>query len=95
MHYLSTRNNEIKESFLNVLFQGLSKEGGLFLPSQWPSISIQDLYDKSYNEVALEVIYPYLKDNISKNDLQLIINKTYNNFNNTNVAPLIEIEKNK
>ena len=95
MHYLSTRNSEINESFLNILFQGLSKEGGLFLPSEWPSVSVKNLYDKSYNEVALEIIYPFIKDNISKNDLQLIINKTYQNFDNKNIAPLVEIEKNK
>jgi len=95
VHYLSTRNSEINESFLNILFQGLSKEGGLFLPSEWPSVSVKNLYDKSYNEVALEIIYPFIKDNISKNDLQLIINKTYQNFDNKNIAPLVEIEKNK
>ena len=55
MHYLSTRNNKINESFLNILFQGLSKEGGLFLPSEWPSVSLKNLYDKSYNEVALKL----------------------------------------
>ena len=31
MHYLSTRNNNLKESFETILFQGLSKDGGLFL----------------------------------------------------------------
>ena len=31
MKYLSTRNNNLKESFTNILFQGLSKDGGLYL----------------------------------------------------------------
>ena len=43
MKYLSTRNSAIRESFSNVLFQGLSKEGGLFLPESWPNIDIKNL----------------------------------------------------
>ena len=43
MHYLSTRNSYLKESFETILFQGLSKEGGLFLPHTWPSINIRGL----------------------------------------------------
>ena len=31
MQYLSTRNNSLEESFSTILFQGLSKDGGLFL----------------------------------------------------------------
>ena len=61
MHYLSTRNNKLKESFLNVLFQGLSKEGGLFLPSSWPSISIKNLKGKNYQEIAYAVISPFVQ----------------------------------
>ena len=80
MQYLSTRNNKLKESFLNILFQGLSKEGGLFLPSVWPSISIEDIKDKNYQEIACAVINPFIQDDISENDLRLIINKTYNNI---------------
>ena len=48
MHYISTRNNRLKESFLNILFRGLSNDGGLFLPSEWPTISLDNLNDKSY-----------------------------------------------
>ena len=95
MHYLSTRNNELKESFLNVLFQGLSKEGGLFLPSAWPSISIENLRGKNYQEIAHAVISPFVQEDISDEDLVLIVNKTYQSFNPKSIAPLVNIEKNK
>ena len=65
MQYLSTRNNKLKESFLNILFQGLSKEGGLFMPSSWPSINIKNLRGKNYQEIAHDVISPFVKDDIS------------------------------
>ena len=95
MQYLSTRNNKLKESFLNILFQGLSKEGGLFMPLSWPSINIKNLKGKNYQEIAHDVISPFVKDNISNDDLGLIINKTYQNFDHKHIAPLVNIEKNK
>ena len=68
MKYTSTRNNKLKESFLNVFFQGLSKEGGLFLPLVWPQISTKLLEGKNYQEVALAVISPFVQDEITNND---------------------------
>ena len=56
MHYLSTRNNKLKKSFLHILFQGLSQEGGLFLPDTWPLISTDSLRGKNYQEVAPKIV---------------------------------------
>ena len=52
MKYLSTQNNQLNETFLNILSDGLSKEGGLYLPSKWPKIDVNSLRNKSYEEVA-------------------------------------------
>ena len=95
MHYLSTRNNQLKESFLNILFRGLSKDGGLFLPSEWPTISLKDLAGKSYQEVAHSIIFPYIKDNVPDSDLKFIINEAYKNFDHNKIAPVVNIDKNK
>ena len=95
MHYLSTRNNQLNESFLNILFKGLSKDRGLFLPSEWPTVSLQNLKKKSYEEVAHSIIYPYVKDDISDSDLQFILNTTYKNFDHKKIAPLINVDQNK
>ncbi len=95
MHYLSTRNKELNESFIKILFKGLSKDGGLFLPSDWPKIDLKNLKDKPYQEVAHSIIYPYMQDNISNSDLKIIINAAYENFNHKKIAPLVNIDKNK
>ena len=95
MKYLSTRNNKLNETFNNVLFQGLSKDGGLYLPRSWPSINLANLRNKKYEDVALEIIYPFVKDEIIKEDLSQIIKSTYQNFTNSKIAPLITIDKNK
>jgi threonine synthase len=95
MYYLSTRNNQLRESFTNTLFQGLSKDGGLFLPESWPALDLNTLRDKSYEEVALHIIYPFVNKDISENDLYEIIQETYKNFADPKIAPLVNIDKNK
>jgi len=95
MYYLSTRNNQLRETFTNILFQGLSKDGGLFLPESWPSLDINTLRDKSYEEVAMHIINPFVAEDISENDLYEIILETYKNFTNPKIAPLVNIDKNK
>ena len=95
MYYLSTRNNQLRETFTNILFQGLSKDGGLFLPESWPSLDVNTLRDKSYEEVALHIINPFVNQDISENDLYEIILETYKNFTHPKIAPLVNIDKNK
>jgi threonine synthase len=95
MYYLSTRNNQLRETFTNILFQGLSKDGGLFLPESWPSLDVNTLRDKSYEEVALHIINPFVNQDISESDLYEIILETYKNFTHPKIAPLVNIDKNK
>jgi threonine synthase len=95
MKYLSTRNNNLDFSFFEILFQGLSKDGGLFLPHEWPLLDINSLKNKTYEELAIEVIHPYVSDEISKNDLKKIIDDSYKHFSNPKTAPVTTIEQNK
>ena len=95
MKYLSTRDNSLKKSFNEILYQGLSKDGGLYLPVEWPIINIDNLKNKSYEDVALEIIYPFVKENFSKADLQKILNESYANFRHEKKAPIKELQTNK
>ena len=95
MKYLSTRNSSLQCSFFEILFQGLSKDGGLFLPHEWPHVDLGSLKNKSYEEVAVEIIHPYVEADITEIDLKKIINESYNNFAHEKIAPVTSIEKNK
>ena len=95
MEYLSTRNNQLRKSFINILFQGLSDDGGLFLPTSWPSINVNSLRYKSYEEVSLDILKPFIGEEIPEKILVEIIHNTYKKFSNDKVAPLISLEKNK
>ncbi len=95
MKYLSTRDHSLKKSFNEILYQGLSKDGGLYLPLEWPTIDIDNLENKSYEEVALEIIFPFVKEDFSKSDLQDILYDSYTNFRHEKKAPIKELENNK
>jgi len=95
MDYLSTRNNKLRKSFFDILFQGLSNDGGLFLPVNWPKVDINNMNNLTYEEVALHTIQPFVGDDIAEEELKKIIHKTYQTFNHTQIAPLVKIEDNK
>ena len=95
MKYLSTRDDSLKKSFNEILYQGLSKDGGLYLPVEWPTIDIKKLENKSYEDVALEIIFPFVKENYHKSDLQNILNESYVNFRHEKRAPIKQLENNK
>ena len=80
-----------KKSFDKILYQGLSNEGGLYLPVEWPSINLLNLENKSYEEVALEIIFPFVKEDLSKLDLKEILYESYANFRNEKKAPIKEL----
>jgi len=95
MEYYSTRDNKLRESFTDVLFQGLSKDGGLFLPCTFPNIDISKIRNQSYEEIAFTIIKPFIGDEIINKDLHEIINLTYKNFDHAEIAPLLKIDQNK
>ena len=65
------------------------------MPFSWPTIFIKNLRGKNYQEIAHDVISPFIQDDISDDDLRLILDKTYQSFDHESIAPLINIEKNK
>lgn len=55
MEYTSTRNNNININSANVIKQGISADGGLFVPIRFPELSLTEiglLSGKSYSERA-------------------------------------------
>ena len=41
--YSSTRGGESSLSYEDVLLSGLARDGGLFMPEEWPEFSYSDL----------------------------------------------------
>ena len=71
MNYISTRGQAGTHSFEDVLLAGLANDGGLFVPETWPTFApgfLESLSGKPYEEVAVEVMLPFLGDAISRED---------------------------
>ena len=81
MLYSSTRGQDNNVSFFNVLLNGLSTDGGLYVPNRLPKIKNEDLIKfkhLSYSELAFEITKDFvISDEISKNDYWYIVKKTY------------------
>lgn len=97
MNYISTRNKNIKISSAQAIKQGISEEGGLFVPDRIPSFTIDEICsmtDMSYNERAFFVLSKYLTD-FSKDQLSYCTNNAYTNekFSDCKIAPVVELEK--
>ena len=79
MKYISTRGQSKPLSFSEILLGGLAPDGGLYLPETYPKFSSQDLnsmQSMTYPELAFHIISQFV-DDIPKDDLKTIINKTY------------------
>ena len=94
MNYVSTRNSSHSFKFEDVFIKGLADDGGLFIPKSLHKYSQKDLLkfkDLEYNELAKKIIYPFIGDFMSENDLSKIIDKSYSVFRKQNVVELVEI----
>ncbi len=91
MNYISTRNNQKNFTFKDVFLKGLADDGGLFVPKtikQFKKDELDDLKSLSYNDLAAEIIYPFLGDFMSKDDLISTISKSYSNFRSNDVVKI-------
>ena len=65
MQYLSTRDATLRYSASEAIVQGLSREGGLFLPESIPQLSAADLRElagMSYQQRAVRIMKLYLDE---------------------------------
>ena len=94
MNYVSTRNSSNSLKFEDVFIKGLADDGGLFIPKSLHKYNQKDLLgfkNLEYKELAKEIIYPFIGDFMSENDLHEIIDKSYSVFRKKNVVDLVKI----
>jgi len=96
MHYISTRGGGEPKSFEEVLLAGLAPDGGLYLPERWPELDWQALRGKSYQDIALAVMAPYVEGSIPPDDLQKMIAAAYGpeTFRDDDVVPVKHLRDN-
>lgn len=97
MKYNSTRDNSLKVESAIAIKQGLSNEGGLFVPEEFPKISIDDIKKiakLSYVERATFVLKKFLTDYLVK-EVRECASKAYSRtkFEGGKIAPLVKLSE--
>lgn len=80
MLYYSTRNGALKASLEEAIFNSLPADNGLYMPETIPTVSgnfLDTIEQKSFNEIAEEVAYTLLSDDISREELKKIIHNSF------------------
>ena len=98
MLYTSTRDRSVKVGSAQAIAQGISADGGLFVPESIPQISMEEIVRLSsadYVTRAKEILSLYLTD-FTDEELDYCVNGAYatGRFSSEKVAPLAEIEPN-
>lgn len=91
MRYISTRDKGISLTSSQAIIQGISKDGGLFVPEDIPLLDLEKLRNLDYKGLAYEIMKGFLTD-FSEEDLKSCIDKAYNSkFDTSEIAPVVEV----
>lgn len=97
MRYISTRGEAPALGFREVVLAGLARDGGLYVPEDWPQLTdreIADLAGLPYPAIAFEIIRRFAGDEIPARILHEMIDEAYASFRHAAVAPLVQIGAN-
>lgn len=95
--YVSTRGAAPELPFADVLLAGLALDGGLYVPSRWPSLTVSDFErfaSMSYAEIAIEVMWPFVEGSIDRDAFASIVGDAYATFETDAVVPLVDLGDN-
>lgn len=99
MFYTSTRNKNIKVTAAQAISQGISEEGGLFVPCELPQFSLDTIgkmVSMPYTERAKTVLKEFLTD-FTEAELDYCVEGAYaaEKFSSDKIAPTVNINGNE
>ena len=99
MLYTSTRDNSIRVTASQAIAQGISEEGGLFVPCELPEFSldkITSMTSMSYIQRAKTVLKEFLTD-FTDEELDYCVNGAYaaEKFSSPKIAPVVNVHGNE
>jgi len=96
--YISTRGDATPLSFEEVVLTGLAPDGGLYVPETLPTFSQEEIASwagLSYQDLAFNVISPFVDGAIPDVDLKKIIDDSYSTFRHDAIAPMVQTGHNE
>jgi threonine synthase len=95
VRYISTRHGSQGDpaplGFEDIMLAGLARDGGLYLPAEWPHFSpaeIARLKGLSYGELAFRIMQPFVGEAFDEATFRRLIGEAYASFETPEVAPL-------
>lgn len=98
MRYMSTRGTAPQLGFRDVLLTGLARDGGLYVPVEWPSFSAEDIRAMrglSYPELAVRLLTPFVAGEIEETVFASIVRDAYATFRHDAVCPIVQTGPNE
>jgi len=94
--YISTRGDRTERRFCEILLEGLAPDGGLYLPTHYPTIDDATLTrwrGLGYAQLAFEILSLYI-DDIPAADLKALAQKTYTRatYGTDAIVPVRQLE---
>ena len=94
MRYVSTRGGVAPIGFAEAVMMGLATDGGLLVPSSPPRLDDETLRAWAglrFQDLALEVMTPFVGDAIPRDDLADLIERSYATFSHPEVTPVVRL----
>jgi len=89
VRYVSTRGQAPELGFADVLLAGLASDGGLYVPSHWPTLP--PLSTVSYADLAAAVMGPFVDGEIDEVVFGTMCREAYSTFRHPATVPVVEI----
>ncbi|MER9584732.1 threonine synthase [Mesorhizobium sp. M0276] len=93
MQYVSTRGEAPVLGFSDAVLAGLARDGGLYVPREWPRFSaseIRAMRGLAYPDLAIRVLSPFLGDEIPASVFERLVREAYASFRHEAVCPLVQ-----
>ncbi|MEO3998457.1 threonine synthase [Mesorhizobium sp. CAU 1732] len=98
MRYVSTRGSAPELGFRDVLLAGLARDGGLYVPAEWPRYTAAELRAMrglSYPDLAVRLLTPFVKGEIDDAVFAGIVREAYATFRHDAVCPIVQTGENE
>ncbi len=97
MQYVSTRGEAPQLGFSDAILTGLARDGGLYVPADWPQFSpadIRAMRGLAYPDLAIRVLTPFLGGEVAQPVFERLVREAYVTFRHQAVCPLVQIAPN-
>jgi len=97
MHYVSTRGEAPALGFSDAVLAGLARDGGLYVPDQWPQFSpadIRAMRGLAYPDLAIRLLTPFLDGEVQPAVFETLVREAYATFRHEAVCPLVQLGPN-